>query len=300
MKYTIQRDETVSEGIKRIIDDRVETGIDHIDSDMDRHETVHELRKRCKEVRAALRLVRTALPTYREENAHYRDAARRLSDIRDAQALVETFDEHVIPAVDSADALDERQMAEVRAELLDRRETLTSEQDLEDRLADIRRNLVEGRRRVGNLPIATEGFDAVAGGLRTSYRRAQDRMEAAYEDPKDERFHEWRKRVKYHWYHTKLLQEVWPTPMEARRSELKTLSDLIGDEHDLAVFLAVMDDERLFDRETRTTLQEVVGGRRSELERKGRPLGERLFAETPDEFIARMRRYWDVTREYEP
>jgi len=105
MKYTVQRGEPVSEEIKRIIDGKVETGIEHIDSDADRHETVHEVRKRCKEVRAALRLVRPVLPTYSEENAHYRDAARRVSEVRDAQAAIETFDDHVRPAAEDDGAL---------------------------------------------------------------------------------------------------------------------------------------------------------------------------------------------------
>jgi CHAD domain-containing protein len=300
MEYTLQRDEPVSEGIERIIARKVETGIEHVDGDLDRHETVHEVRKRCKEVRAALRLVRGVLPTYSEENAHYRDAARRISDIRDAQALVETFDDHVTPAVESADALDEGTMADVRATLVDRREALAAEQDLDGRLAAVRADLVEGLERVDRLPIATEGFDAVAGGLRKSYKRARNRMAEAYADPDAERFHEWRKRVKYHRYHSRLLRSIWVEPMTARRSELKTLSDLIGDEHDLAVFLEVMDDEELFAPETRETLRGVVTGRRSELQRRGRPVGERLFAEEPDLLVARMRQYWDATREYEP
>jgi CHAD domain-containing protein len=300
MEYTIQPDETVSNGIKRIIRGKVDTGIGHIDSDMDRHETVHEVRKRCKEVRAALRLVRGVLPTYSSENAHYRDAARRVSDIRDAQALIETFDDHVTPAVETRDALDEDTMSEVRAALVDRRETMAMDQDLDGRLEAIRAELVEGRERVDDLPIATEGFDAVAGGLRKSYRRARNRMEEAYEDPEMERFHEWRKRVKYHRYHSRLLRSAWVGPMKARRSELKTLSDLIGDEHDLAVFLETMETEELFEPATRESLEQVIMARRSELQRKGRPIGERLFAEEPDELVERIRAYWMATQQYEP
>jgi CHAD domain-containing protein len=266
---------------------------------MDRHETVHEVRKRCKEVRAALRLVRGVLPTYSSENAHYRDAARRVSDIRDAQALIETFDDHVTPAVETRDALDEDTMSEVRAALVDRRETMAMDQDLDGRLEAIRAELVEGRERVDDLPIATEGFDAVAGGLRKSYKRARNRMEEAYEDPEMERFHEWRKRVKYHRYHSRLLRSAWVGPMKARRSELKTLSDLIGDEHDLAVFLETMSKEELFDPTTRESLEQVIMARRSELQRKGRPVGERLFAEEPDELVERIRAYWMATQQYE-
>ncbi|WP_161570115.1 CHAD domain-containing protein [Salinigranum halophilum] len=299
MEYTIQPDETVSSGIKRIIRGKVDTGIDHIDSDMERHETVHEVRKRCKEVRAALRLVRGVLPTYSSENAHYRDAARRVSDIRDAQALIETFDDHVTPAVETRNALDEDTMSEIRAALVDRRETMAMDQDLNGRLEAVRADLVEGRERVDDLPIATEGFDAVAGGLRKSYKRARNRMGKAYEGPEMERFHEWRKRVKYHRYHSRLLRNAWVGPMKARRSELKTLSDLIGDEHDLAVFLETMESEERFDPATRESLEQVIMARRSELQRKGRPIGERLFAEEPDELVERMRAYWMATQQYE-
>ena len=299
MEYTIQPDETVSSGIKRIIRGKVDTGIDHIDSDMERHETVHEVRKRCKEVRAALRLVRGVLPTYSSENAHYRDAARRVSDIRDAQALIETFDDHVTPAVETRNALDEDTMSEIRAALVDRRETMAMDQDLNGRLEAVRADLVEGRERVDDLPIATEGFDAVAGGLRKSYKRARNRMGKAYEDPEMERFHEWRKRVKYHRYHSRLLRNAWVGPMKARRSELKTLSDLIGDEHDLAVFLETMESEERFDPATRESLKQVIMARRSELQRKGRPIGERLFAEEPDELVERIRAYWMATQQYE-
>jgi hypothetical protein len=172
MEYTLRPDEHVSDGIKRIVDGKIERGIDHIDEGDDVHETVHEVRKRCKEIRAAVRLVRPVLPTYKRENVHYRDAARRISDIRDAHAAIETFDDHLRPAVEARGALDDSTLADIRATLVDRRETMTAEQDLERRLAQVRADLVEGRDRVPDLPIATEGYDAVAGGLRKSYKRA--------------------------------------------------------------------------------------------------------------------------------
>lgn len=300
MEYTLQPDERVSEGIKRIIDGKVERGIEHIDGDMDRHETVHEVRKRCKEVRAAVRLVRPVLPTYSAENAHYRDAGRRISDIRDAQAAIETFDDHVQPIAADHGSLTNETLADLRGILVDRREQVAAEQDLDVRLAEVRSDLVEGRERVDTLPIATEGYDAVAGGLRKSYKRARNRMDDAYDDPEFERFHEWRKRIKYHRYHCRLLRRVWVGPMKARRNELKTLSDIIGDENDLAEFSIMMHEEELFDGTTRSTLEELITGRRSELHRQGRALGERLFAEHPDELVDRIGSYWDAAHEYDP
>ena len=68
MECTLQPDELVSDGIKRIIDGKVDRTVDHIDNGSDRHETVHEVRKRCNELQAAIRLVRPVLPTYKRES----------------------------------------------------------------------------------------------------------------------------------------------------------------------------------------------------------------------------------------
>ncbi|WP_380674453.1 CHAD domain-containing protein [Salinigranum sp. GCM10025319] len=298
MDYTLDPREPVAAETKRIVGSLVDDGLDHLAMD-DRHEAVHEVRKRCKEVRATLRLVRGVLPTYSDENAHYRDAARRISHIRDAQALVETFDDHVVPTVEAHDRLDGDRLGEVRATLVDRHDALAAEEDLDARLDAVERDLREGRERVDSLPIATDGFDAVAGGLRKSYRRGRERMADAYADPSTEAFHEWRKRIKYHRYHCYLLRPIWDEPMKARRDQLKELSDLTGDEHDLAVFCETMDEEELFDVETREILDTAIAGRRSELRRASRPIGERVFAEDPDELVARMRGYWLATVEYD-
>jgi CHAD domain-containing protein len=298
MDYTLDPHEPVSAEVQRIVDSLVADGFTHLDAD-DPHEAVHEVRKRCKEVRATLRLVRGVLPTYSDENAHYRDAARRLSHVRDAQALVETFDDHVAPAVRSNDGLATDSLDAVRAALVDRRDTLAAAEDLDSRLAAVERDLLDGRDRVDALPVATDGFAAVAGGLRKSYRRGRDRMADAYADPSTEAFHEWRKRVKYHRYHCYLLRPVWEKPMKARRDQLKELSDLTGDEHDLAVFVETMDEEDLFDPETRGALKTIIGGRRAELRRAARPLGERLFVEEPDDLVDRFAGYWRATVEYE-
>ena len=302
MDYTLQPEESVSDGIKRIVDGKIERAIDHIDSDSDsdQHETVHEVRKRCKEIRAAIRLVRPVLPTYKRENVHYRDTARRISAIRDAHAAIETFDNHIRPAVEVRGALDEGALTDIRETLVDRRDTMAAEQNIERQLNEVRADLVDGRQRVPDLPIATEGYDAVAGGLRKSYKRARNRMEEAYEDPDFERFHEWRKRIKYHRYHSRLLRRVWVGPMKSRRAELKELSDIIGYENDLAEFSISMHDTDLFSAETREALDEVITAKRSEFHRRGRPLGERLFAEQPDQLVGRIGTYWEATHEYDP
>ncbi len=294
MEYTVQRGEAVSDEIRRVIEGRIETAIAHIDGGMDSHETVHEVRKRCKEVRAALRLVRPVLPMFNEENAHYRDAARCLSEIRDAQAAVEVYDERVRPVATDG-PLDSATLDDVRAELVERRDAVATQSIVETQLKNVRDDLTEGRERVSELLVTGDGYEAVAGGLAKSYRRARDALENAYDGPDFEAFHEWRKRIGYHRDHIGLLADSWEGPMAARRAELQTLAELVGDETDLAEFTATIHDEELFDQDTREALEAVIDGRRSELRRRARPLGERLFAETAEQIAARFEQYWTAT-----
>ena len=149
-------------------------------------------------------------------------------------------------------------------------------------------------------PTATEGYDAVAGGLRKSYGRARNRTAETYEEPTFERFHGWRRRIEYHRYHTRLLRRVWVGPMKRRRAELEGLSDVVGYENDLAAFETVMRDEELFASETGATPSETLAAKRSELHRRGRPSGEWLFAEDPDRPVDRLGAYWTATHEYDP
>lgn len=288
MSYHLTADEPVAEGVKRIVHEELDRAIDHVDDDeLARHETVHEVRKRCKEIRAVLRLVRPELgETYSEENAWFRDAARTLSRTRDAQALIETFDE----------GLDD-DLAAARETLLERRRRIMTEEiALEDRLATVQAVLREAHGRVDSWPIDAAGFDAVAGGIAKSYRRGREAMDGAYHNPTAERFHEWRKRVKYHRYHMRLVRESWHEPLQARRDELKVLSDRLGDEYDLAVFAELLgEDPDLFDdRGLVRTLHDCIDRRRAELQAAAEPLGKRVYVEPPTQLLGRLEGYWQA------
>ncbi len=58
-----------------------------------RETAIHEARKSVKKIRGALRLMRPGLGNvYRDENDAFRDIGRRLSEVRDAVAMIEVFD----------------------------------------------------------------------------------------------------------------------------------------------------------------------------------------------------------------
>ncbi len=129
---------------------------------------------------------------------------------------------------------------------------------------------------------------------RTAYAEA-NRFKA-YLSPSTESFREWQKREKDHWYHARLLQRIWPELMSVWRGASEQLSDLLGKDHDLAVFRQTMlDAPDRFDSELGLqTLIGLVDRRRAELQTHAQPLGQRLFAEKPNRLCSRMASYWDT------
>jgi hypothetical protein len=91
MAFQLKRKEAIGNGIKRTVRRQIEKALAHLRARGDPDETVLEVRKCFKRVRAALRLVRDDLvdTVYRRENFLFRDAARPLTEARDAVVLVD-------------------------------------------------------------------------------------------------------------------------------------------------------------------------------------------------------------------
>jgi CHAD domain-containing protein len=84
-------DASLQDGVRRIAVEQISAMLGEIDdASLGRDETVHQLRKRCKKLRGLVRLVRPGFEDDRSENATFRDAARGLSALRDADVLIET------------------------------------------------------------------------------------------------------------------------------------------------------------------------------------------------------------------
>jgi len=84
MSYPFHADERIATGVCRIALRKIEKAIGEIDdAELNRDETIHQVRKRCKMLRGLIRLARPSMEkTYQIENNAFRDAARTLSDIR--------------------------------------------------------------------------------------------------------------------------------------------------------------------------------------------------------------------------
>jgi len=290
MAYRLKAGEPFTGAVKRIAIEQVERAIVAIDDrDVGPDETVHRVRKRCKKIRGLLRLARPAFEeTYEEENRTFRDAARRLSPLRDATSMLECFDALMQRNVDDTES---RAFDGLRERLESHHARLNEDLDAEDRLSEFRGDMKAAKQRVQGWSFDDDGFEDVTAGVRKTYKRGRRAMTIAGEDPTDMAFHQWRKRVKYHWYHMRLLRSLWDPVIDARARVLDRLSKRLGDDHDLAVLRRWLQDssghfgeaERLFG---------LIDERRAELQARTRPLGMRLYAERPSKLARRFERYW--------
>jgi CHAD domain-containing protein len=290
--YRLHRGETITSELRRIAADETDKALVELEVD-GLHEAIHQVRKRCKKVRALLRLVRRSNESlYERENAAYRDAARRVSDLRDRTGFIEAFD---LMAERHPEVVDTDRFAVLRDRLLGQREEATA-RHLDATMAGVGSDLQAARERIGDWSLPDERFDALAGGLTKTYGRARDRMADAYEVRTTAAFHDWRKRVKYHRYHVRLLQDCWRPMMKARQDELHELSDLLGDDHDLGELRAHLHEEpdRFGDAGLVGEFTALLDRRRAQLQLAARGLGERLFVASADDFAGRVGRYWDI------
>jgi len=275
------KDDSVQDGMRRITRQEIAVVVRLIDGPgADVEVTVHELRKACKKLRALLRLVRPVFSDFDTENSALRGIARTASVLRDATTLIGSFDQ--VAEAYSAQ-IDRQALGTVRRRLTLRRNALMADTDAAGILAGCRSDLQALEHRSHDWALAADGVEALQPGLRKAYRRARNAMRDARQTPTPTCMHEWRKREKDHWYHARLFEPVWKEPMQAHAKAAHALGDLLGDHHDLTVFLATLTSHPgdFGDTAKIEVLAGLATRRQAVLEEEAFAAGERLFAESP-------------------
>lgn len=197
----------------------------------DTQEATHQVRKRCKKMRALMRLIRNnstyTEQLYRSENARYRRIGQLLSEHRDAVSLYEAVRKQ----------LGANDFPQISAFLEARIEG--------DDIAQLREAaelLRRGKQQIQKWEIEDLTWRDLERGYKKRYRKATKALQKAMEMESDENFHELRKRVKDHWYHSRLLKKRYPKKIGRRCKPLKALASDLGDWRDLRLlchFLAL-------------------------------------------------------------
>ncbi|MBK0401327.1 CHAD domain-containing protein [Limibaculum sp. M0105] len=295
MPYRLKHGEnSMQTALRRIADEQIGRAVGEVDdTELGLHETVHQIRKRCKKLRGLIRLVRPSFARYSEENAGFRDVAKRLSHLRDAKAAVESYD----PLVERFDAqVDRKAFAAIRQRLSTEQNELAQDGRVEADIARFRKSMIEAKGRASNWSLDAEGFDAVRGGIAKTYKRARKAIMKATNEPTPQNLHDWRKRVKYHWYHARLMRPLWRRMMEPHADAAKRLSDILGDHHDFHVLCTRLRDSPpdFGDAKDIEVFLALSAGRQRALEDDAFNLGQMLLAASTSELVDRWSTWWKV------
>lgn len=301
--FQLLAEETIEAGLKRILMELLaESRQLLLEPGEERDTAVHNARKNGKRLRAVLRLIRPVLgeESYQRENIAIRDASRHLAAMRDTAVLIETLD-----LLNQQFELPTETFATARAQLVaDYEATQASFWADTAVIPTVVAVLDELHGRVPTLfTLNADDFTPLAGGLLRVYQRGQLHMSRAYQQTgTPEEFHEWRKQVKYLWHQVELLEAGWPAVMIATAEALHTLSGYLGEAHDLAVLVETIHEDHEEPDKFGTAVEvdqltQLATQLMHQLEQNARPLGHRLYVETPKSFITRVGAYWQGVRE---
>ncbi len=294
MSYHFHADEGLQAGIQRIAHSQLDKSIREIDDcELARHKTVHQVRKRCKKLRGLVRLVRPAMEkVYKAENKALREAARNLSDIRDAKSIISAYD-NVMHRF--ADQVNQQNLASIRRELTAR---LSAIEDtlVDERLVVLRQQLVTVKNRVNDWSFDDKTFDPARAGLTKTRQQALKALREAKKNPTTNQLHELRKRVKYHWYHLQILRGLWPAAISPLISESGHLGDDLGNDHDLAIFGKTVrqSPDQFGSPDDVRVLEGLISQHRKHLQKACFRRAAYLFAEDTDAFTHRLESYWKL------
>lgn len=300
MAYRFKPRKNVEQELRRIARQQLERASAELTGpELDPAKAVHQARKRLKKLRSLLRLVRPGLDreVYKCWNRSFRDLGHSLAGARDADVLLQTLDEleeamRVNAAVPDLSIL-RRDLAALSGQ-----EAGNDSQDLRKRMGAVAEDLRAAREEMIRLSIDGKRFETLGAGLQLTHAHGRKALRKTRESPTDALFHEWRKRVKDHWYHSRLLMDVWPSLMKPYAKEMKRLSDLLGDDHDLAVFRERLRElpEDTLPEPIAAELYRSIEHRQNMLRSEAYRIGYRVYAEKSKRLRKRIESWWEIRR----
>jgi len=292
--------ETLAQGIDRVVAEQFAVALAIAEAAPDRQAiAVHSTRKALKRLRAVLRLVRDTIShdCYHTDNQVLKLVAAELGAVRDTWVMAEVLDRllpddlALAPSVRKLETrLEERFHSESQA-LLENEAHMSS---IIDQLHNVRERSKRWSRRAGeaNLPLPHE-FASIAPGLQRVYKRGRRGMRIVADSPTDTLLHVWRKRAKYLRHQIEALNVLDPVTMMRYELELEQLTDLLGDDHDLAVLVGRFNtDQALIEGVDRDAVLTAIGRQRHDLQSRAVDLGRTFFAAPSTDFIALVEDLW--------
>jgi CHAD domain-containing protein len=290
--FRLRCDRTISTEVRRIILHQLEFATSRLArvGDAASDEDVHDARRRLKRIRAVIRLVEsTAGGVGRRVDRDLRAISDALAPVGDGRSIIETFD-HL--ASEYRARLGPKTVAALRTSLVARSRCIDARVAAARVLARARHTLHADHRRVERWYVPDDGFRDIAPGLRRSVRRARRAMFSARIRPTASHYHQWRRRVKDHWFQVRLLEERCGNRLLAYQRRLEKLDGLLGEYHDLVLLRGVLVNRHLVSRSETLECLRVIRSHQRMLRRQLHMLGTQIYCDRPRRFVRQVKRLW--------
>lgn len=297
MAYRFKLDESLAKGFRRIAREQISRALSELGPSDVPPSGVHESRKTMKRLRALLRLVRPQIgdKAFKARNTGLRDASQLLTSQREHQVLSET--------IAKLEAIHGEAGATILSSFKKAIEGSASaaQTSLAPEAAENLRALLEKEgRRLEKLKLKGDGFQLLAPGLEQNYDKGRRALSKAYKSPSSDQFHDLRKTVQWHWRHMALLSRAWPEYFDVRIQAARELSQILGDDHDMAMLQIAAKSLSKSRGEDFGPVIRLSCARQEELRADCFDRARRLYAEQPEDFVRRMETYWQTGQRVKP
>ena len=259
MAYRFKQNEAISHAVQRVFAEEIAWAVGQLVRSKKRTEAVHEARKSIKKIRGLLSLLG---PGYKSQDRYFRDVGRLLSDSRDNTVVLQVFD-----------ALTAKQpvVSEIRDNLRRSFRQGPTEKNLSADVAQLLRHAP---------PLVAENlqFESLLPAMDETYRQGRKAWKRAHREHSAEALHNFRKQVKQHLYHLRLMEN---DAVAKRIDDLHALETWLGDHHNLTVLRDRLkaDVETSHDRKRIRPLIALIDDESHALRNRALEAGEQLYGE---------------------
>ncbi len=284
MAYRFRISETLGVGARRIAREIIGMAI-RLVSDKGQPPAVrtHGARKGVKKLRGLIRLVAPASKSSEALKNTYRllrRAAKILARRRDDDVIHLTLNKM---ADEGAKGFGPGNVAGVFKELTVLGKGGTKDADDKKDFAEFAAIISTLRRDIADWDFQQSDLHALDRGYITTYNEARAGMLRILEKPTDKRLHDWRRLVKYHFYHARLLESIKAGSDNERIEKTKQLEETLGFHHDLVMLnerIKGLPKKRRRERVYRSLMKQTKKRRRA-LEARALSLASNLFTDVP-------------------
>ena len=290
MSFALKPRRRVDRELRRVARKELQKAVKTLNTDRLPIEAVHESRKSLKKVRAILQLIDDDNGAgLGASEKRLQKIARTLSDVRDADAMVEIVDklQRKTPR-----PFDQRAEQQLRGWIAEHRRQVRRKAAGKKTLKTADKELRAIRRKAKQWSPSHRAFGAVSRGLADTLRRGRKALRQATRRQRADDYHEWREELKALWCGLRLLEPAAPRIARDVHA-LHTAEAWLGDDHNIVTLCAALSDDR-------SPNASVLGGRlkaaadryHTEARKKAVAAAKEIYNRKRRSYIRELKRAW--------